>query len=360
MPRLSAIDAVAPAIERTKAMLFRPFDFKTWMIMGVIGWLGGEGMGGGFNFSFPMGGHPPGKRAPVPPSAPGPHFPTALLVLVIAVVVLVVSAIAVAFIYLFSRFRFVLFDSVLSAHAGIDKGWRSYREQAHRYFWFWVAAGVVMLLTFALALGVPVLLAFKRGVFEKSPPPLDELFALIGIVFLAAVTIGVVFYVFSSLARDFIVPLMALDDLRIGRAWAALKDMLKTEPGSFAGYLGLKLLMSFVASIALAIPVILLFFFLVIGGVIVAIFARTVVHAPSSGLIVAAVVLGGLFFMLFLFVLLGLALFLSAPIAVFFTSYALYFFGGRYPRLGDLLWPTPLPPVAPPPPAMAPTPAPAS
>lgn len=341
-------------------MLFRPFDFKTWMIMGVIGWLGGEGMGGGFNFSFPVGGHHPSKPAPAPPSAPGPHFPTALLALVIAGIVLVVSAIAVAFIYLFSRFRFVLFDSVLSAHAGIDKGWRSYRDQAHRYFWFWVAAGVVMLLIFALALGVPVLLAFKRGVFEKSPPPLDELFALFGIVFVTVLTIAVVVYVFSSLAKDFIVPLMALDDLRIGRAWAALKDMLKAEPWSFAGYLGLKLLMSFVATIALAIPVVLLVLFLVIGGVIVAIFARLVVQAPSSGLIVAAVVLGVLAFILFLFVLLGLALFLSAPVAVFFTSYALYFLGGRYPRLGELLWPTPVPPVAPPPPPMAPTPASAS
>lgn len=341
-------------------MLFRPFAFKTWMIMGVIGWLGGEGMGGGFNFSFPMGGHRPSKPAPAPPGAPGPHFPTALLVLVIAGIVLVVSAIAVAFIYLFSRFRFVLFDAVLSAHAGIDKGWRSYREQAHRYFWFWVAAGVVMLLIFALALGVPVLLAFRRGVFEKSPPPLDELFALFGIVFLMVVTIAVVVYAFTSVAKDFIVPLMALDDLRIGRAWSALKDMFKAEPWSFAGYLGLKLLMSFVASIALAIPVVLLFFVLVIGGVVVAIFATMVVHAPSSGLIVAAVVFGVLVFMLFLFVLLGLTLFLSAPVAVFFTSYALYFFGGRYPRLGELLWPTPLPPVAPPPPPMAPTPAPAS
>jgi hypothetical protein len=34
-----------------------------------------------------------------------------------------------------------------------------------------------------------------------------------------------------------------------------------------------------------------------------------------------------------------LALILTAPISVFFTSYALYFFGGRYPRLAALLWP---------------------
>jgi hypothetical protein len=40
-----------------------------------------------------------------------------------------------------------------------------------------------------------------------------------------------------------------------------------------------------------------------------------------------------------------LALILTAPISVFFTSYALYFFGGRYPKLAALLWPSPIPPA---------------
>jgi hypothetical protein len=39
----------------------------------------------------------------------------------------------------------------------------------------------------------------------------------------------------------------------------------------------------------------------------------------------------------------------TAPVAVFLTSYSFYFFGGRYPRLGALLWPQPAAPVAPPP-----------
>jgi hypothetical protein len=40
-----------------------------------------------------------------------------------------------------------------------------------------------------------------------------------------------------------------------------------------------------------------------------------------------------------------LLLILTAPISVFFTSYALYFFGGRYPKLAALLWPQPMPPA---------------
>ena len=32
---------------------------------------------------------------------------------------------------------------------------------------------------------------------------------------------------------------------------------------------------------------------------------------------------------------------LSVPLAVFFQSYALYYLGSRYQRLGELLWPAP-------------------
>jgi hypothetical protein len=45
----------------------------------------------------------------------------------------------------------------------------------------------------------------------------------------------------------------------------------------------------------------------------------------------------------------------TAPNAVFFTAYSLYFFGGRYPKLGGMLWPETTPPVLPPPAATVPT-----
>lgn len=330
-------------------MLFRPFRFKTWMIMGVIGWLAGEGMSGGFNFSFPMGGHLPSKPAPGPSGPEGSHFPVGLFVLFIAVVVFVGLIIAVAFIYLFSRFRFVLYESVVSGHIGVDPGWKKYREQAQRYFWFWIAAGAVIFVLFATAIGVPVLVAFKRGVLENPSADLGAFFAFIGFVFLGVLLSVLVVFVFAALAKDFIVPLMALDDLRVGGAWSALKTMIKAEPWSFAGYLGMKLLLSFVVSIALAIPLVFIFFALIVGGVVAALFGSVVIHNPSHGLIIAGILLAVLAFIAFMLFFFGLTLFVSAPASVFFSSYALYFLGGRYPKLGELMWPTP---IAPPPPLM--------
>ena len=80
MPRLSAIDAVNPAFERTKAMLGKPFRFKSWLKLGFIGWLGGGAVvaGGGFNVRAPIG---PGQMPPeiwhrMPPQV---HFQLAAL-----------------------------------------------------------------------------------------------------------------------------------------------------------------------------------------------------------------------------------------------------------------------------------------
>jgi hypothetical protein len=59
MPRLSAIDAVSPALERMQSMLFRPFRLKIWLKIGFIAWLAG-GASGSFNLNVPS--FPGGKR----------------------------------------------------------------------------------------------------------------------------------------------------------------------------------------------------------------------------------------------------------------------------------------------------------
>jgi hypothetical protein len=347
MARFCAIDAVAPAIERTKAMLLRPFRFKTWMIMGIVGWLGGGSAGGGFNFSFPSNWAARGKRAPRPPSAPGSDLPMAMMVAVIAVFALVALAIGIAFLYLFSRFRFVLFDCVMSGQIGIERGWKIYQEQAQRYFWLWFWAAMAFFVFLGAAVGIPLLIAYRRGVFATGPPSLEAIFTFVGIIVLALLVIGLVMFTLTSLAKDFFVPLMALDNLTVGQAWAALKLIIRAEPWNFAGYLGLKLLLSMVAAFAMAIPLFALLLVVIIAGAMVAVISVVLVQHPGAALIGAGIVFVVIAAIALVVIFLSLIIFLSAPVAVFFTSYALYFFGGRYPKLGELLWPSPvLPPSA--------------
>jgi len=54
---LSAVDAVSPALDHTRRLLFAPFRFAKWARLAVVTFLSGEmvggGGGGGTGFQFP-------------------------------------------------------------------------------------------------------------------------------------------------------------------------------------------------------------------------------------------------------------------------------------------------------------------
>jgi hypothetical protein len=52
MPQLSPVDAVAPAFRRVDFILLHPFRLRTWLKMGLIGWLGGGLVTVGMNLKF--------------------------------------------------------------------------------------------------------------------------------------------------------------------------------------------------------------------------------------------------------------------------------------------------------------------
>jgi hypothetical protein len=320
-----------------------PFHFKTWLKMGFIGWLAGE-LAGGTHF----GGNFPGQwstPAPTHPRVPNVHFPGGEIFVIIGAVLAFVVIVGIIFTYLFSRFRFVLFDSVLKRDIMIGRGWHLYGSQAGRYFGFWLLFSLLSFACVVGIVGIPLMHAYKAGVFQHGFDDLQAIFMLMGSVFLGLFLFGLAFFILSTLAKDFLVPLMALDNLSVGDAWTVLKNMGKAEPWAFLGYLGLKFVLYIVAimlfsiamviaAIMFAIPVGLLF---LIGFLI-----AKVAGGISAGLAIALCVAGGT---IAAAVFVCLAMALSAPFCAFFASYSLYFFGGRYPKLGALLWPeTPITP----------------
>src|SRR5947209_10750674 len=161
MNRLSAIDAVSPAMARVGAMLFHPFGVKTWLKIGFIGLLSGgvARFSGNMNFRGPM----------VPPEIHGGNLPDDPLgaiqraihsihladyAHIIMAVLITIFVVALVFLYLFCRFRFVLFDSVISGEAVVGRGWRQYASQANRYFGFWLVFRLVNWATIILIIGV--------------------------------------------------------------------------------------------------------------------------------------------------------------------------------------------------------------
>jgi large-conductance mechanosensitive channel len=265
MPRLSPIDAFSPAFERTKMMLLRPFRLKTWLKLGFIGWLGGGLVTASANFNF-RGGVPqfPHDQFPEDPwakisqaihSIHLANFLHAYLHFILAALAVVV-AISLVFLYLFCRFRFILFDVVVSGQPVIGRGWHRYAPQANRYFGFWFVYALVNWAAMVLIIGMPIWHAYKSGAFSGDNSFLAFL-EVIGSIALGVIAASIVFGIVSTLAKDFILPLMALDDLPLGEAWSQLWRVISSEPGAWAGYLGMKLLLAFGAGIGFSIAFVL-------------------------------------------------------------------------------------------------------
>ena len=352
MNRLSAIDAIGPAFSRVGTMLFKPFRLGTWIKMGFIGLLGG----GLATFSMNMN-----LRAPMfPPQVPHGELPSDPLYeiqrairaihladyfhLIVAVLAIII-VISLIFLYLFCRFRFVLFDSVISSRPTVKRGWRQYASQANRYFGFWLAFRIVTFAAMVLIIGVPLWHAYKSGAFS-SDGSIASLLNILASIALSALVAAAVFAIVSTLMKDFIMPIMALDDLLLGDAWSALWRVIASEPGAWLGYLGMKVVLAIGAGIVLAI-----------AGFIAMLPALVIIGIPVSFLVVPGVFVlkaGATAGAVILFVIAGalaitgivcLYMILIAPLTVFFPAYAFYFFGGRYPKLGALLWPQPVPPA---------------
>jgi hypothetical protein len=351
MNRLSAIDSFGPALSRAGAMLFRPFRLGTWLKMGLIGLLGGGVVVASSGLHF---------RAPVTPSNV-PHgdlppnaedFFRAIRSIhladyfhVILIVIAVIAALALVFLYLFCRFRFILFDTVVTGQPAIGRGWLKYESQAHRYFGFWLVFRLVTWGALFLIVGLPLWHAYKSGLLSGDNS-LPMFFAIIASLALGALAVGIAFAVISTLAKDFVMPVLALDDLSVGDAWSAVWRVAASEPGAWAAYMGMKLLCAVGSSVVLSIAfVIALLPASILIGIPVGFLVAVGILAFKSIGAVAGIIICGIALLVAAAGFICLLLILTAPVSVFFTSYALYFFGGRYPKLAALLWPQAVPPA---------------
>ena len=344
---LSATDAMGPAFEHTKKQLFRPFRLGQWTRLALVGLLAGEmasggGGGGSPNIKVPAGGHPPHH-------IPGlPHIDPALIVTLAITIGFLVLLLWLLFIYINSRMRFVLFDSVIAKCCSIRQMWRARATEALRYFVWQIVFSLVAFAGFVVVIGIPALIAFLLGWF--SPPSQH-----VGRLILGGIFVFFLFMVYliaiacvHVFTKDFVVPQMALEQISAFEGWRRLLPMLRSEKIGYAGYAGMKLVLALGAAFAVTIAAVILFLILLIplGGLGVLAFLL----AKSAGMVltwnvltVTVAVVAGCAVLFFLFYAVAL---ISVPVIVFFPAYSIYFFASRYHPLANVVYP-PSPPIAP-------------
>jgi len=351
---VSAVDCVQPALQHARQQLFTRFRWGQWSRLALVGILAAELHVGGCNFGNlgQFASRPRRSESEFLPSSSIPHgllpfnpahisehiaqFIGLIVVGIFAAIVLVI-----VFLYINSVFRFILFDSVLRRQCSIGEGWRKWRRAGGRFFLWQIVFQIAVWMFLLVLVGLPLALALAAGWTTDLRHHIGRLIVgvilLVGLIVVFALTAAVV----QVLAKDFLVPIMALEDLDFADGWHRLLAMIGQEKGRYAVYLLLKLVLSIAATILFSIIAIIPALFIFVPAAVAVIAG----HAAGMGWSVTTISLAIIFGTLALLLLIYLIALVSVPATVFFPAYAMYFFASRYPNLDALLNPAPPPPA---------------
>jgi hypothetical protein len=342
---LSAADAISPAFARTRLVLFFPFRWgRTWKL-GATAYLATAG-----TFFLPfgliyLGFIPMARRA-------GGN--AAVVALVVALLLLTV--LQLYFLYLFTRIRFAFFDIVLNRGSFVAPAWRKYGPPSYRWTLFKVLLGTLITAVFAFPLAAwfrqifTAMVSFQPG---QQPPP-QVVFSLLAGYFFVYFVLGLFFFI-TSLLSDFIVPSLALENTTLGEAFRRLGQLIRNEPGQFTLYALLKLVLAIAGYMGLFIGLEIVIFLVALIVGLIAFCIGYLLHSIGVPMLLLTVLGVALAVAVYLFFVVYVLILLFGILLTFLESYTLYFLGGRYPMLGDLLdHSTPLPPVVSPPPYAVP------
>ena len=328
MRPLSASECISPAIERTKLLLFGPFQWRHFLKLTAVAFfaeVGASTLSFGSNVQ-------PGKIPGVTPAIHG------LIVAVLVGIFFVTLVIGLAMLYVGSRLQLVLIEVVATGQTTIAPIWRRYSRLTWRWIGFkllfFLLCGLILLAALA-----PVMISMFRN-FPSNGSPLpaawfSHIVLFCGAVFLCVLVVASAYL----LLRDLALPFLALGDLSIAETLSRLRAVVGAAPGEVAFYVLLRFLLSLVATIAAEILIFLVLLislipFAVIGGVLWLVLH----HAGTVGTasLIASAIVGGLILLVWMA---GVGIGLVGTIFIFTQSYALYFLGGRYPLLGNILEP---------------------
>jgi hypothetical protein len=345
---LSAIDSVNPAIELTKRVMFRPFRWARWWRMALLSMATGEMFNSlSCNFNLPADMNKPQPKDFVPidhfQSAASPDFQAFMPIFI----TLFVGIIVLAFVHMYvsSVLRFVFYDAVLTEDFRLLHGWSKWHRQGVRLFLFKLVLAFLVLAIVGVLFGAPFF-ALVSQVKTKGPDAVLPI-VLSLLVFIPVILVfALVSAIFNLLLKDFAVLIMMFEDLS---AWDALKrvfGMANRSKADYAGYIGLKVVMSIAESIVMSIvAVVLVLIFAVPLGLTAALSNIQWAELLKDPVAIASMITG---LILAIFAFLYLLAIVDSPAAVFFQGYVVTYFASRYEPLWRVTNPEPASPAMPP------------
>lgn len=238
--RISVIDPINPAIERVKAMLFKPFDLGKWFIIGFCAWLaylgGGGGGNGGLQWHGPYKSHE--QRAKI---AEGVNSAKEYLlgnlcwiIPLTAILAVVIIGIGLLIVWLNSRGKFMFLHCVATNKSEVKVPWHKFRKHGNSLFLFRIVLGIISLTIVAVPiLGIVLLIIMMvaKAVLGVVSIP--------GIIILGLITfvLAVALFLVRKFTFDFVAPIMFLRTASCLAGWREFLTILSVNKASFALYI---------------------------------------------------------------------------------------------------------------------------
>jgi hypothetical protein len=261
----------------------------------------------------------------------------------IGFVVLMLAA-SVFFVWIFhlcSRLQFAYFDIMVNRGEFVAPSWRKYGPQSRPWTWFkvWIGVGATLLLAIPVLACMPQIVSVfhQMASTPRGQAPSPKFIVLIYAGYFLFLLIFGIAYIACSLMTDFVLPSLALENTGIREGLRRMSALMRQETGEFFLYVLLRLGLGMCAYMGVIViwEIVFILSTLILGGIAFGIgFCLHLAGVPAPILIALAIILGVLwyFFQIGVVMVYGMGIVLT-----FLDAYSLYFLGGRYPLLGDLL-----------------------
>jgi MFS family permease len=242
-PKIQIFEPFGAAYELMKRILFQPFAFEKWIVIGFAAFISGA-WGPGLNPSGWRSGNWNFRSTHHSFNTTTETMPAWLIPLIIGCVV-VGLAVVLVLAWVASRGRFIFTDCVVKNRGAIVEPWKEYRREGNSYFLFSIAVGFLVMLV----VGALVLLIFlPLGLFAGGSGSTHHSAAIVFVmVFFALVFIS--FAIFFAVVSQFMVAVMYRRRCRALKAFQDVARLILHRPGPFI----LFVLFSIVLAIGLAI-----------------------------------------------------------------------------------------------------------
>ncbi len=334
MKAFSASEAIGPALARTYAYLFRPFKLETFFKLAAVATLS-EGFVVSFRFAVP-GAFP----FFVDLSTMRAFLLSAHFLPVTLSVAMALFLAGVYCVFLVTRLRFGFVHSLIHQTSAIRPATRLYSDEAERFF----TASMLLWLSFLVAVSLAAVLVAGMA-YSLGTTAADDKFgpSNFPVLFFACAAIAFLFILATGAAQvvlnDFILPHMALEGAPFLNAWADVRARIAANRESFLLYFLLRMLLPIAAGLVLGLLAWMVEW-VVFGllGVSAAGFAAMLDGPPGWRAYLLAAV-QSIFAVFGISAGAAIAVSFAGPLGVFLRSYALFFYGGYYKALGNLLNP---------------------